>query len=263
MRSTRCSSGTTRAAAARRRAVRYAISLLVQRFHHHGDIVGHFAFDAGNREPELAHGIDIFRVGQRGAVRIAGAFEAAVFRALAGVRDHDGRPAWAEAFGGQTVGVGKFARVVAVGFDHVPAEGKPVVHVGRGHDFEDRAVDAEAVVVQGDHEVLHAEMAGEIACFVGHAFLGLGIARDHEGAGGETARAVQGGEAQTRGDAVAGGTGGSVGEGVMALDVAAGSAPFAEAGEILGVDRHAGEVGGKGFAIAAQRLIDERQQRVK
>ena len=173
-----------------------------------------------------------------------------------------GRPG-AEALGGQAVGVGQFAGIVAVDFNHVPAERKPVIHVRRGHDFEDGAVDAEAVVVQRDDQVFHAEIRRQIARFVRHAFFGLGIACDHERARGEPAGAMQRGEAQARGDAVAGRTGGRVGERIVALHVAAGSAPFAEAGEILGIDRHARVVAGERVALAAQRLVDQRQQRVK
>src|ERR1019366_9476139 len=102
---------------------------LAERFGDHGDVVGHFAFDARNGEAEFVHGVDVFRVRQRGAVGVAGAFEPAVVRALTGVRDHHGRPARAETFGGQAVGVSQLAWVVTVGFDHVPAQGKPVVNV--------------------------------------------------------------------------------------------------------------------------------------
>src|ERR1017187_750166 len=241
MRSTRSSSGTTRAAAARRRAVRYAISL----------------------SPSASATTAISLATSPLTPGIAKAFEPAIVRALAGVRDHHGGPAGAETFGGQAVGVGQLTRVVAVGFDDVPAEGKPVVYVRSGHDFEDGAVDAEAVVVQGDDEVLHTEIGGKVARFVSHAFLGFGIARDDERAGGEPARAVQGGEAQAGGNAVAAGTGGSIGERVVALHVAARSAPFAEAGEILGIDRQVRVVPGERIAIAAQRLVDERQHGVK
>jgi hypothetical protein len=47
-------------------------------------------------------------------VRIAGAFEAAVFRPLRCAVTTVGRPG-PKTFGGQTVGVGKFARIVAIG----------------------------------------------------------------------------------------------------------------------------------------------------
>ena len=234
-----------------------------ERFSHHRDIGAHFAFDAGDGEAEFAHGVDIFRVRQRGAVGIARAFQTAVFRALARVRDHHRRPAGAEAFARQAVGVGQLPRVVAVGFDDVPAQRKPVVDVRRGQDFEDGAVDAEAIVVQRDDEVLHAEMAGQIPRFISHPFLGFGIARDDERARGEAAGAVQGGEAQAGGDAVAAGTGGRVGEGVVALHVPARSAPSAEARQILGINRQAGEVAGEDVALCPQCLVDEREQGVK
>src|ERR1035441_9060301 len=57
------------------------------------------------------------------------------------------------------------------------------------------------------------------------------------GFGGEAAGAMQDGEAQAGGEAVAGGAGGGVGEGVLGFHMAAGSAPTAEAGELLGEDQ--------------------------
>ena len=133
-----------------------------------------------------------------------------------------------------------------------------MIEVRRRHDLEDGAVDAEAIVVQGNDEVLHAEVGGEVARLVSHAFLGFGIARDDKRARGQAAGAVQGGEAQTGGDAVAAGPGGGVGQGVMAFHVAAGSAPFAEARQIFGIDRQRGEVARQSFALEAQRLVDQR-----
>src|ERR1039458_8249228 len=218
---------------------------------------------AGDGETEIVHRPHVFVVLERGAVGIGGVLETAVVQALGGVTHDDGGAPWTEGGSGQVVSVGEFADVVAIHLDEVPALAEPVVEIGRGKGFGDGAINAEGVEVERDDQVFDAEAGGEVARLVAHAFLGLGVAADDEGFGREAAGTMQDGETEAGGEAVAGGTGGSVGEGVLGFHVAAGAAPAAEAGELFGEDGVTGILAGEGEAFAAQSLIDERDGGVK